>query len=156
MARNNKYLAEILLPTAILKFDEVSNGSTELLSELLHQLRSPPKPKPRSVYKTDVLWAPYNLYLCLIYCSVLRIALLLKTTFIFVWIKIMIFYSEEKTPNENYSWSQQNNALVRCRMSRHSVIVIWSSRTPSVHTFIVQHVQNINLQFNQLSYDFWQ
>lgn len=55
VARNNKYLAEILLPTAILKFDDISGGNSEILSELLMQLRSPPKPKPRSVYKTDVL-----------------------------------------------------------------------------------------------------
>lgn len=55
VARNHQYLAEILLPTAILKYDEIGGGNSELLSELLMQLRSPPKPKPRSVYKTDVL-----------------------------------------------------------------------------------------------------
>lgn len=55
VARNQKYLADVLLPIAISKFEKLSGSKSEILNGLLSQLRSPPVPKPRSVYKTDVL-----------------------------------------------------------------------------------------------------
>lgn len=56
MSRNSNYLSDVLLPVAMKKYDEISGGRSDLLSELSMQLRGPPKPKPRSVYKTDVIW----------------------------------------------------------------------------------------------------
>lgn len=55
VSRNNNYLTEVLLPIAIVKYESTSGDRSELLAELLMQLRAPPKPKPRSVYKTDVI-----------------------------------------------------------------------------------------------------
>lgn len=55
VSRNSNYLSDVLLPVAMKKYDEISGGRSDLLSELSMQLRGPPKPKPRSVYKTDVI-----------------------------------------------------------------------------------------------------
>lgn len=59
MARNKSYLSDVLLPIAMAKFQNYSNGKCELLNELLQQVQSnknqAPKPKPRSIYKTDVI-----------------------------------------------------------------------------------------------------
>lgn len=55
VSKNNAYLVDTLLPVAISKYQKVSGGKCEILAALLNQLRGPPKPKPRSIYKTDVL-----------------------------------------------------------------------------------------------------
>ncbi|XP_065076645.1 exocyst complex component 8 [Ochlerotatus camptorhynchus] len=55
IAKNKVYMAEMLLPIAIGRFEKISDKKPDLLVELQMQLRGPPKPKPRSVYKTDVL-----------------------------------------------------------------------------------------------------
>lgn len=55
IAKNKVYMAEVLLPIAIGRFEKISDKKPDLLVELQMQLRGPPKPKPRSVYKTDVL-----------------------------------------------------------------------------------------------------
>lgn len=55
MAKNKTYMSEVLLPIAIARFEKISDKKPDLLAELQLQLRGPPKPKPRSVYKTDVL-----------------------------------------------------------------------------------------------------
>lgn len=58
MARNKSYLSDVLLPIAMAKFQNYSNAKCELLSDLLQMLQNknqPPKPKPRSIYKTDVI-----------------------------------------------------------------------------------------------------
>ncbi|KAJ6634747.1 Exocyst complex component 8 [Pseudolycoriella hygida] len=55
VTRNKSYLGSVLLPIAIKKFEATCNGRSEMLSELEKQLRGPPKPKPRNVYKTDVI-----------------------------------------------------------------------------------------------------
>ncbi|XP_055541614.1 exocyst complex component 8 [Wyeomyia smithii] len=53
--KNKSYMCEVLLPIAIAHFEKISTRRPDLLTELQLQLRGPPKPKPRSVYKTDVL-----------------------------------------------------------------------------------------------------
>lgn len=55
VSKNNSYLLESLLPVAISKYQKLSGSKCDLVIELLNQLRGPPKPKPRSIYKTDVL-----------------------------------------------------------------------------------------------------
>ncbi|KAL9697411.1 hypothetical protein quinque_000852 [Culex quinquefasciatus] len=55
VAKNKTYMSEVLLPIAIARFEKISDKKPDLLAELQLQLRGPPKPKPRSVYKTDVL-----------------------------------------------------------------------------------------------------
>lgn len=55
VARNKNYLTDVILPNAIEKFEKLSGSKCEILNELYLQLKGPPKPKPRSVYKTDVL-----------------------------------------------------------------------------------------------------
>ena len=65
VARNKSYLSDVLLPISMNKFQNCSNGKCELLNELLQQVQQSssssggktlmPKPKPRSIYKTDVL-----------------------------------------------------------------------------------------------------
>lgn len=55
IAKNKVYMAEVLLPIAIGRFEKISNQKPDQLVELQMQLRGPPKPKPRSVYKTEVL-----------------------------------------------------------------------------------------------------
>ncbi len=55
VTRNKSYLSNVLLPIAIKKFEITCGGKSELLFELDKQLRGPPKPKPRNVYKTDVI-----------------------------------------------------------------------------------------------------
>uniref|UniRef100_A0A1Q3F7J3 Exocyst complex component 8 n=1 Tax=Culex tarsalis TaxID=7177 RepID=A0A1Q3F7J3_CULTA len=55
VAKNKTYMSEVLLPIAIARFEKISDKKPDLLVELQLQLRGPPKPKPRSVYKTDVL-----------------------------------------------------------------------------------------------------
>ncbi|XP_050068994.1 exocyst complex component 8 [Anopheles maculipalpis] len=56
VAKNKTYMAEVLLPIAMKRFERIAGKKPELLMELHGQLRTvPPKPKPRSVYQTDVL-----------------------------------------------------------------------------------------------------
>uniref|UniRef100_A0A182Q8X3 Exocyst component Exo84 C-terminal domain-containing protein n=1 Tax=Anopheles farauti TaxID=69004 RepID=A0A182Q8X3_9DIPT len=57
VAKNKSYMAEVLLPVAMSRFERIAGKKPELLAELHAQLRAtvPPKPKPRSVYQTDVL-----------------------------------------------------------------------------------------------------
>ncbi|KAG4076121.1 hypothetical protein HA402_011467 [Bradysia odoriphaga] len=55
VTRNKSYLSSVLLPIAIKKFEITCGGKGELLCEMEKQLRGPPKPKPRNVYKTDVI-----------------------------------------------------------------------------------------------------
>lgn len=55
VSRNKSYLSGVLLPIAIKKFETTCSGKSELLCEMEKQLRGPPKPKPRNVYKTDVI-----------------------------------------------------------------------------------------------------
>lgn len=55
VTKNKSYLAEVLLTTAIEKFERISDHKCIMLAELHQQLRGPPRPKPRNVYKTDVL-----------------------------------------------------------------------------------------------------
>nr|XP_019542955.2 exocyst complex component 8 [Aedes albopictus] len=55
IAKNKIYMGDVLLPIAIARFEKISDKKPELLMELQLQLRGPPKPKPRSVYQTDVL-----------------------------------------------------------------------------------------------------
>lgn len=55
VSKNSTFLLETLLPIAMSKYQKVSGCRCELLAELMMQLRGPPKPKPRSIYKTDVL-----------------------------------------------------------------------------------------------------
>ncbi|XP_053693594.1 exocyst complex component 8 [Sabethes cyaneus] len=55
VCKNKTYMCEVLLPIAIAHFTKISTKRPDLLTELQLQLRGPPKPKPRSVYKTDVL-----------------------------------------------------------------------------------------------------
>lgn len=55
VSKNNAYLVDTLLPVAIAKYQKISGSKCEILTGLLNQLRGPPKPKPRSIYKTDVL-----------------------------------------------------------------------------------------------------
>lgn len=55
IAKNKVYMGEVLLPIAITRFEKISDKKPDLLMELQLQLRGPPKPKPRSVYQTDVL-----------------------------------------------------------------------------------------------------
>jgi exocyst complex component 8 len=43
------------LTAAIEKFEMISDHKSVALVELQQQLRGVPKPKPRNVYKTDVL-----------------------------------------------------------------------------------------------------
>jgi ABC-type siderophore export system fused ATPase/permease subunit len=53
VAKNKAYLAEVLLSTAIEKFEQISDHKSHLLTELQGQLKAP-KPKPRNVYKIDL------------------------------------------------------------------------------------------------------
>lgn len=46
---------DVLLTAGIEKFEKISDHKSIALVELQLQLRGPPKPKPRNVYKTDVL-----------------------------------------------------------------------------------------------------
>jgi exocyst complex component 8 len=46
---------EVLLTAAIEKFEKISDHKSIALVDLQQQLKGPPKPKPRNVYKTDVL-----------------------------------------------------------------------------------------------------
>ncbi|XP_050083794.1 exocyst complex component 8 [Anopheles aquasalis] len=56
VAKNKTYMVEVLLPIAMNRFERIAGKKPELLAELQVQLRTvPPKPKPRSVYQTDVL-----------------------------------------------------------------------------------------------------
>lgn len=55
VTRNKSYLGSVLLPIAIKKFETTCGGKSELLCEMEKQLRGAPKPKPRNVYKTDVI-----------------------------------------------------------------------------------------------------
>lgn len=55
VSRNNNYLVETILPVAITNYQSVSGSRCEKLIELLNHLRGPPKPKPRSIYRTDVI-----------------------------------------------------------------------------------------------------
>uniref|UniRef100_A0A182J9I1 Exocyst component Exo84 C-terminal domain-containing protein n=1 Tax=Anopheles atroparvus TaxID=41427 RepID=A0A182J9I1_ANOAO len=59
VAKNKTYMVEVLLQTAMGRFERIADKKPELLAELHVQLRTaavaPPKPKPRSVYQTDVL-----------------------------------------------------------------------------------------------------
>ncbi|XP_052868771.1 exocyst complex component 8 [Anopheles cruzii] len=56
VAKNKTYMVEVLLPIAMNRFERIAGKKPELLLELQAQLRTvPPKPKPRSVYQTDVL-----------------------------------------------------------------------------------------------------
>lgn len=48
-------MAEVLLKTAVSRYNATSNKIPNLLMEVEKQLSGPPKPKPRSIYKTDVL-----------------------------------------------------------------------------------------------------
>jgi exocyst complex component 8 len=55
VAKNKNYLIEVLLTAGIEKFEKISDHKSIALADLQQQLRGPPKPKPRNVYKTDVL-----------------------------------------------------------------------------------------------------
>lgn len=55
VTKNKTYLTDVLLTTAIAKFEKISDHKSVVLVELQQQLRGPPKPRPRNVYKTDVL-----------------------------------------------------------------------------------------------------
>uniref|UniRef100_A0A182M0A6 Exocyst component Exo84 C-terminal domain-containing protein n=1 Tax=Anopheles culicifacies TaxID=139723 RepID=A0A182M0A6_9DIPT len=56
VAKNKTYMTEVLLPIAMKRFERIAGKKPDLLMELHAQLRTvPPKPKPRSVYQTDVL-----------------------------------------------------------------------------------------------------
>ncbi|XP_058450299.1 exocyst complex component 8 isoform X2 [Malaya genurostris] len=55
VSKNKTYMSEVLLPIAINQFKKNSGKTPDILVELQLQLRGPPKPKPRSVYKTDVI-----------------------------------------------------------------------------------------------------
>lgn len=56
VSKNKAYLTEALLPVAAVHFETYSGSSSDVLREL-HQShsRGPPKPKPRSIYQTDVI-----------------------------------------------------------------------------------------------------
>lgn len=51
VSRNSSYLLDTLLPVVIARYEQISGSRNELLAKL----RMPPKPKPRSIYKTDVI-----------------------------------------------------------------------------------------------------
>lgn len=53
VAKNKAYLVDILLITAIAKFEQVSEHKSSFLTELQTQFKVP-KPKPRNVYKIDI------------------------------------------------------------------------------------------------------
>uniref|UniRef100_A0A0K8TTL2 Exocyst complex component 8 n=1 Tax=Tabanus bromius TaxID=304241 RepID=A0A0K8TTL2_TABBR len=55
VARNKTYLLDVLLPIAINKFEKISGLQNEALILIANKSKGPPKPKPRSVYQTDVL-----------------------------------------------------------------------------------------------------
>ncbi|GAB0097961.1 Exocyst complex component 8 [Sergentomyia squamirostris] len=58
VSKNKKFLVEEILPAAIDLFESTSGRSAELLPELKGlsvKTGQPPKPKPRSIYQTDVL-----------------------------------------------------------------------------------------------------
>lgn len=55
VSKNKSYLVEVLLTSAIGKFETISDHKSVILVELQQSLKGPPKPKPRNVYKTDVL-----------------------------------------------------------------------------------------------------
>ncbi|KAG5671753.1 hypothetical protein PVAND_001932 [Polypedilum vanderplanki] len=53
VTKNKVYLVDVLLSTAITKFEQISQHKSTLLIELQTQLKAP-KPKPRNVYKVDL------------------------------------------------------------------------------------------------------
>lgn len=57
VSKNKSYLVEVLLAVAIQDFEKLSGQKCHILSELQRQLlnKEPPKPKPRNLYKTDVI-----------------------------------------------------------------------------------------------------
>ena len=55
VSKNKHYLTDVLMPIAIGRFEEISGKKCDALTELMLQLKGPPKPKPRSIYKTEVL-----------------------------------------------------------------------------------------------------
>lgn len=55
VSRNKAYLAETLLPVAVAHFERISESSPDSLRDLMQQSRGPPKPKPRSIYQTEVI-----------------------------------------------------------------------------------------------------
>lgn len=55
VVKNKKYLVENLLVTAFDRYEKYSGVKSEILMDVYHQLGTIPKPKPRSVYHTDVL-----------------------------------------------------------------------------------------------------
>lgn len=56
VAKNRSYLSEILLPVATQRFEKTSGSSSEILKDLMTQSRAaPPKPKPRSIYQTELI-----------------------------------------------------------------------------------------------------
>lgn len=55
VAKNKSYLMEVLLPVSAQRFEKISGSSSEVLKELMVQSRGAPKPKPRSIYQTEVI-----------------------------------------------------------------------------------------------------
>ncbi|XP_055375200.1 exocyst complex component 8 [Condylostylus longicornis] len=56
VTKNKNYLLQELLPTAIDKYEKISGRRNDFLCELRAQFGGgPPKPKPRSIYQTDVI-----------------------------------------------------------------------------------------------------
>jgi exocyst complex component 8 len=55
VSKNKAYLVEVLLMVAIKKFGKIIGQSSGVLQELQNQLKAPPKPKPRSIYKTEII-----------------------------------------------------------------------------------------------------
>ncbi|XP_055607993.1 exocyst complex component 8 [Uranotaenia lowii] len=55
VSKNKAYMVDVLLPNAVERFEKISGQRPDLLAEVPTLLRGPPKPKPRSVYKTDVI-----------------------------------------------------------------------------------------------------
>lgn len=55
VSKNKTYLTEVLLKTAVVRYESICKKTPQQLIGLQQQLSGPPKPKPRSIYKTDVL-----------------------------------------------------------------------------------------------------
>lgn len=55
VTKNKSYLTDTLLPVATQRFEKISGCSSEILKDLMVQSRGPPKPKPRSIYQTELI-----------------------------------------------------------------------------------------------------
>jgi exocyst complex component 8 len=55
VSKNKTYLVDVLLTTAMKKFGKITGQNSGVLLDLQTQLKGPPKPKPRSIYKTEII-----------------------------------------------------------------------------------------------------